>query len=692
MGLVTYSTDVATYVPGRDPRKCKQISVLDGANFIIDYEGPRAAYENIYWHTSGFSKLMRQHVTELRCNDQLFFGTSDGIYYRDETSHILYRLFDVTLENVHWPWSVAYVGRKYYFAQYEIGLWEYDPANGDIRHVKTPVYDRTRWVCACNGRLVYLTSTEVSWSGQDDGSSLTPSLATGAGSQLTSLLGGVPYRVDPVVDGVVVATSQGLIKGTMVDETYVFAWRVVSRELRLMSPSCAVVVPDAGIIYADEHGLRYLADTATGESTVSLQKWEEEVSDAFRNDFLKTPRVKTPGNMLMHYSYAESTIFVALSTGGPVGFFTKAYAYFVPSGKWGVLSANFTGLFDLPDENGQFRGGFLDASGECRRFADLHWSEQVVNSAMLMPYHYFKVSDGTLTKVSMDTRNDLLQDPVTGKLELHLEQDVAYHAKDELWYSDYDQSIFSKGVTSGLYKKSKSFWSDTVEYQGHDELMLVSEPLVLSGDDNSREPDAVSDILDGVTASADDAIDAALWGEGDVSTHYGVRDELCFSPVGFSYMRVDKYRLPIVGLNTHITIGPIRYVTQENAAELNMISGIFLGTASFGTYASYEDWNSSSLQAEDYNNSSEADEDWGIGVPTTYSFKAKLDITRDSHPDTASMTEDLYACNQTEFSVTYRPRGTSSVFNLLELSAKDVGNFFYIKSMEIEGQTIGALY
>jgi len=654
MSAVIYATDFDGYIPGREPRQCQKVTVLDGRNFYVDLQGPRAAFGDTFWLSSFFTIAMRQQVTELRCGDELFFGTPEGIYRIDNVSKLLYPLFDVAITNSSWPWSVAYVGKKYYFSQYSIGLWEYDPSIPSIRHVSTPVFDDIRWVCEVGGRLIAQSSQYTLWSAQDDGSDLTPCLATGAGAQGVSLVGGTPLRCDALANGVLVATDKGLMKGTLVDQVYVFVWKVVSRDLKLYSPSCACSVPDAGIIYLDAHGLRYVATTDSDPATVNLTPWEIEMSNALRRDYPVTTRIKYPGNVLLHYSYAEQCIYLAFSTNGANGQFAKAYVYYLSTGKWGIFNKTFTGLFDLDDGTGLWRLGYMSSRGSCRRMSENYYREEDVGSTDIDNLLYFKPAPSHISKRLVDTENVRSADPDSGEMELHLTQDVEYEVEEELWYSDFDPHFFSQNVVSGLYDKNEFLYSN--------QTPEVPSTLVASQVD-------------------------------DQGIFYEVIDEIWFSDVGFDWYQLKSHYFAQESMDSSILLGPLRVLKQQDAAELCQFDEIVAGVASLGDVAEITDWNNSSNPDEDWNNVEfELSEDWGTSAPNAYTFNAELTMSRDATVQSNNFTEKLMSVEETEFSTSYCPQQYVGLYGLLNFNASAPGQFFYLKTLEVGGQPCGYQY
>jgi hypothetical protein len=693
MGAVLATTAFASYIPEKDPRQCTQVTVLDGKNFVPAQYGLKAYFGSEIYFSEQFGTSRRQHVQLLRCGDMQFFGTPDGVYAIDDTSKLLYPLFSVTVVDAHWPWTVAYVGKKYYFAQYEIGLWEYTPDTQQIRHVVTPVYDNAIWVCAAFGRLMLLAPTYICWSAMDDGSDLTPLLSTGAGAQGISLIGGTAFRVDPVVNGVIVATSNGLLKGTKVDETYVFSWKVTSREMELFSPLCACTIPDTGILYVDEHGIHFVQNTDTSSVYTTLAVFEAEMGEYFRRTYLKTKRSKVYGNVYLAYSYAERAVFFAFSDSGAVGFFTQAYVYSIETGKWGLFNHAFTAIFDSLDDAGLWRCCYLDAVGTLRQLTDHYYSEETISAAKWTEYSRYAVSDPNLLILTIDSVNTKYQNPDTGELVTDVEQTSSYAPGCELFYNDgpLDMPLVS-GQPSGLYTIARNDLRETADFS--EGTISITDVNKLYGSVADSEPQSGA-VLEGGHAVASD-LDSGPYVSPEVSTpiECAVYDDLNFCEDDAVYYSQKAYSIEKVALDSSTSIGPFRITQGDSVTGSCYFTFVKFGLSSVGVSETVFDWNSmSSAQTIDWNDVEEAETvDWGMGDPTTYSYDFSLDMTNDGWPTSSIYTDIPVLINSTQYSRQYSFSGYVGVHGVMTLTTKNVGDFFYLKTIDLGGMPAGRQY
>ena len=676
------SIDVASYVEGKDPRRCTKVAILDGTNFLPDTEGPRAAYADALYFTTRFCGGMESYVSELRCNDTVFYGTPLGVFYLDDVSRRMFPLFLVDATDKTWPWSVAYVGKKFYFSQFDVGLWEYTPANGDVRQVLTPVFDAIRFVTSSYGRLVALSTNYVLWSAIDDGSDLSPTVATGAGAQGISKIGGTPYRVDPVADGVLVATSNGLMKGLKVDETYVYEWRVISADLRLTSPSSGVDIPDVGIIYFDRHGLHLFTLDGT------LSPWEVEMSNSFLRLYLKNTRVLESGNVMLHYSYAENCVYIGFSLSGGKGVYTRIFVYCIATGKWGVFNRTLYGIVDIPDEHNEWRAAYLDVYGFLRRFTDTPYREITASPADIVMHAYYKDFGGAAWRTLTDTVNERITNATTGVQDLNLRQDIRFHFLDWHGMRDCSTAAYMSTVKSGLYQKTWVYVK-TVEKLNFEQFTCTWDTGLLRGlpivDTAIEEESTIGGgLITGATLSEGNS----LYTTPPYNNFYTATDFAGPLEDGFHILVLKNYSLDHADLGSKITLGPFRIASNTQTAERCAINSIMLGTTDLGGLEIRVDYNESMDPDIDRNTSPEPDLDFGIGFTSQNIFSAEYAMTTDARAD-SNFTQTLYPVRQDQYGIHYRPQPIVGIYGLLTLYTKSAGDYFNIPLIDVSGTTYG---
>lgn len=358
-----FTKDLEPFTPDIDARRLQKTGIIDGKNFLFDVDGPRSAFGSKFADYNYITKPGRYKLVELPVGDQFFYGTPEGIFRRNPVSLSLEPILTVTVTNSHWPWTAALVGNIYYFAQYNVGLWQYNAVTGTIALLDTPVGFNVIGVCASYARLVCLNEDLVMWSSLDDGTDFIPSLRTGAGAQALSMVGGTPYRVDPVSDGFVVATNKGLLKGENVQADFIWRFYVLSEDVKIFSPSAGVKLPDVGVIYLDNSGFH----ATTGSVP---QPWEGDMGTFVKDGFLAKLDRRKIGCLALYYSQAARMLFVSFSARQEEGRMAHTLVYYLPSNKWGKFDTQHFGVFETYDSITHFIStcSYMGTDGYIREF------------------------------------------------------------------------------------------------------------------------------------------------------------------------------------------------------------------------------------------------------------------------------------------------------------------------------------
>ncbi|HMD82455.1 MAG TPA: hypothetical protein VKE92_14160, partial [Anaerolineales bacterium] len=201
--------ELGSYRPVIDPRRFPTPVVIKGTNFVFDVDGPRAGFADRFYNWFQFDAKTRLGIREFKVEREFFYGTPTGIWEIDPVSLMPDLLLPITTIKRHWPWTMAKVGNRYYFAQHNVGIWQYNPDSDDNewRRVNLPLNVNCKGVCEAYGRLIALSDELVFWSALDDGTDFEPSTVTGAGFQALSMLSRNAFRVDKVADGFIVSSD-----------------------------------------------------------------------------------------------------------------------------------------------------------------------------------------------------------------------------------------------------------------------------------------------------------------------------------------------------------------------------------------------------------------------------------------------------------------------------------------------------
>jgi hypothetical protein len=417
-----FAKDFTPYTPDLDPRRWAKSGVISGRNFLADVDGPRSAFGNVFVDYYYWPKHVRRKFTEMRINEEIFYGTPGGVFRSNPHSRLPEPILSIDSDEALWPWSVAFVGNNYYFAQHNIGLWQYDSIRNKIFKIDTPVGENVIGVCESYSRLIILNDTLFAWSAIDDGTDFTPSLVTNAGAQATSLLGGKPYRVDPIDEGFLVATSSGIIKAEHTTADYIFAPTVLSRDVKIFSPNAAIKIPDIGVIYVDASGFH-----ATNGAVP--EPWEPDMGTYIRDNILNRASRRKSGLIGMYFSQASRMVFVYFSANEEEALFRRSFVYYIPSGKWSPFNYTHYGVFetqklgDLAITSISFMGddGYIRQMGNYN-YAELERGgeedQHVLSDHVLRPFEEPDMlknfaEDGTLVDLGRTELNYLDFDPST---------------------------------------------------------------------------------------------------------------------------------------------------------------------------------------------------------------------------------------------------------------------------------------
>lgn len=367
--IVSFAKDFSPFTPDLDVRRFPKTGIIKGRNYLFDVDGPRSAFGTRYADYNHWPRPERYRMVELEVNGIFFYGTPRGIFKINPVSKLPEPILTVDVTNDWWPWTVALVGNIYYFAQYNVGLWQYNAITNTVAKLNTPVFDNVIWVTAAYGRLVALNATLVMWSAQDDGTDFIPSLLTGAGAQALSLIGGTAFRADTMSDGFIVATSKGLLKAEFVQAEFIWSFYVLSKDVKIFSPNAATNIPDIGVIYIDPSGFH-----AT-EGTVPTP-WENDMSVYLKDRFIKGLNRNKVGTLGMYFSQAARMLFVYFSSNEEEGIMNTTMVYYLPSGKWGQFEERHFGFFETFDPvTSVSTCSFMSVDGYVRALTDLPYRE-----------------------------------------------------------------------------------------------------------------------------------------------------------------------------------------------------------------------------------------------------------------------------------------------------------------------------
>lgn len=626
MGSLTiYAREFDPYQPVSDQRRAGKAGIMSGQNFLDDVDGFRSAYTTRFYNYYEWDLVARLKVTELRVGGTIMYGTPNGVWAVNSISGLPYLLIPVNVVSQFWPWTVAECAGIYYFAQYNVGLWQYDSAANTVVKLTggaIPFGDNVRGVIGSYSRLAVLSDDFVAWSEEDDGTDFTPSLITGAGAQATSLIGGVPLNIAPVADGIIIATTLGLLKGEFVDANYVYRWYVLSRDVKLFSPNGAVVVPDVGVIYCDDHGMH-----VTNGAVPAV--WEPLMGEYFKLNIIRYLTHSKYGTMQLYYSQAARMLFVSFSSNAREGLYDSAFVYYTPSGKWGVFNHTNTGVFEVIEQHNSLNiCAYMDVEGYMQYFYDTNFSETYPSAPQVIAEYVIRpISEQAVISQDLTGSGTLTNVCIT-----------------ELNYIDYSPTGWDMFVYYGPYALNTAILSDATVPEGEFSTNEAVTPIV-------------------------------------VGTY------LNFTPSGSVDTVPVPYIMAQTSVNSTVTVGPFRLVEQKQADETSAITSIILGLTASASFSLNEDWNI--LTGDEDWNILTGNEDWGIGSFVPDQLELSIMDTDDGYNPQAQGEETLDVQDSMNSSLYYTPTGYSAIYHTLTLNAFDIGDSFYLKFIDIAGISTG---
>jgi hypothetical protein len=627
--------DLGPWQPDIDSRRSDKPQIISGRNFRDGVDGPFSGWSSEFANWNLLDTSTRAKITELRLDEysDIFYGTPTGVYAVDKISGVMYCVLHITVTNIYWPWTIAYVGGMYYLAQYDIGLYQYDPINKIFSKLSTPNGSTVRFAVENNGRLVLFTDTVISNSSLDDGTDFIPDLASGAGAEALSIGGGTPYRIESISDGILVFTTAGIIKGNFTTNAYVYSYKgKFSKAIKLFNPNASCYVAGLGIVSLDINGL-FLTREYNYETQGYPQPWEIEKSDYIKKNII-VPMDKTKlGVIGMYYSQSLQVLFIYFSSNIQQGFFQTTFCYEFVSKRWGSFDQAHYGIFEVLDPiTNTYTAAYLDANGYMQEFSNTNFTED-----------YPPTGEGINDFIYRPLQTDIAPigyvDPAisAGKQVISVFTEILQSDRNPFNYHTYTQS--------NLYQINSGVYSDTA---------------------NNADEDPAPAF--GIVISVGTYINMDYSGAIE---HFAL-----------------PYLLPEIGLDSNIQIGPFRFNDQQTMAEQqSLVESLLLGMKGTDSFIIYEDWNT--LNGNEDWNSLTGNEDWGQGSTAPNLYELTLRDTDDGFSMQFQGDETLIPYSDLGSSQLFKPEGNCAIYHNLTIAAENVGEAYNLKTVDITLQPTG---
>lgn len=352
-----------SYQPAVDYRKTGRVGVLSGKNFAWDASGVYSAFASRLIagiDSIGFSPSIVQSIdleTEMHIAIdgviKRFVPSSTGSPVGSwEDIETLLPLVDANLNNIDYnyrKWTSSFLGNAAYACAYNYGVYkvDLDPAVVYTRLTSagTPGFpaDATPVIAIAetNGRMMYLTSTQILWSAPNAPENLVPALG-GAGFQvIAERIAGKPFALTPTSVGVIVWTSAGALVCEFVGGDNVFRfWQLATNALPISS-FAITRMPDDDYILLTRLGLFMFNNMNQPQPIAPL--FNEYLREYLRSRPLEKGHI--------WYSITDNRIYAGMKTGQSS--FTETYSLDIMLDRWGVFSERHMGMFEYGVSRGQ---------------------------------------------------------------------------------------------------------------------------------------------------------------------------------------------------------------------------------------------------------------------------------------------------------------------------------------------------
>jgi len=369
------------------------------------------SYKGIYTLGNIQSFKISETIESIILNDEGIFR-----YDTDSKKLILLYLFPSILLT-EFPWSMAAVGNKFYFARESSGLIEYDVTTDSWQTVSGGSIPTNIYACCeSEGRLILQTDAGSYWSAIGDGQDFAASTVTGAGAQAYTKLGITnpkPLGVLKTPDGFLSFLSSGIMKSQALERVNPFRHTVLATKHTPINPYCLVTTHDDSIIILGEDG--FFEITPSGH-----KEWQPVMGEYIHSNVLPALDIKNnKNNIRLTLDDARSWFIISIAESQQRFIYTKAFVLNQKIDKWGIFSDGFTAFINVETLATTFEGfdfNIVDTNGSIYRFDGSIGIETIPD--LIDGYTYWnqyemipaRINDGTLiftTKGAFSTTSKL---------------------------------------------------------------------------------------------------------------------------------------------------------------------------------------------------------------------------------------------------------------------------------------------
>lgn len=366
-------------LPALDRRQPTDRFVLDGQNFLVDAEGPFAAFSTELITPEQI--VNPEDAKTFRVGDEIFLFIADAVLRFDTISELYYPIFTFPLNTTNFPWSQARVGGVHYFTKKDSNVFSYNPFTDKWVTLTANVITTPHAVTSSGGRLVIMGIDDVQWSAIDNGSDLLTDIEKGVGIQSLAIVGGgAPLAVLPTFDGFITYTSTGSMKSELVDAINPFRHFPLTGDKGLIPLSPYTVIEAAN----NEH---ILLSKIGFHITVGKvpEPFQALMGEFFRRKILPFFDLTNETLIKLTFNSDRQWFIVSLAESEMAFNYTIAYVLYIPRDEWGLFNRAHVGFGELSISEGPFKGfnfGFFCAAGCLHKFVEFPHIEAHPDNAL----------------------------------------------------------------------------------------------------------------------------------------------------------------------------------------------------------------------------------------------------------------------------------------------------------------------
>lgn len=640
--------EIQGLLPALEAKNVNKPFVIDGRNFIVDFEGPYSAFSSLLASYNPFSEPALVETFEVEGHTFIF--SAIGIFEYDVTSQMYQPLYIFNSPvTSYWPWSAEKIGTVWYFCRKDVGIVRFDPtfwAFSILVASELPADPRS--ICKSYGRLIVLGATRVAWSDLDNGDVFDSSLATGTGSQGTSAYApGNPLVVKETADGFIYFSDKAIGKGQIIEIETTFRHFNISREYKLINPFAIATTDDLTHVFVTKQGLV----STNGQVP---KPWQELFSQhLIRNVFPSLDSLSLPTIKLYHDDDRD-WFFISIASKDSPSLYGMAYALNLKRGEggWGrfdKLHYSF-GKFNLnpSDPSALFNLGYICKRGFIHKFVTLAYTEEEDYISDYYFYQSFSNFPATFEGSTWVPKSLMKMTSVN--------EAALINAVSGLY--DFSTAAPAMEPTLPIDESSYAVVNNVESEDWLVSLLPDEDWLVDVGDEDWMTGDFA-------------AIFPCLIGMADTFTRQTVEAApLIKSPIN-GYIDVGFFRLPIV----------------ESGDEMTLITELAIGMFNSNDFGGAEDWLNAPTEDVDWMTATGI-EDWGYGIPTEVGYKLTLIASNDGET-TFSQQDPTMSTNAG--AVQYYKPFLTGIFHKVRVAANEADEAFHLKFLELSGSKAGRL-